>query len=112
LTSSVTELSPKSTESVLTMDLDRIRIPMLVVNHRNDDCEASPPEEAERILREASNSPRREVLSFSGGKSAGLDECGPFAPHGYWGIEAEVVDAIAGWISPADSPGRPRPPGR
>ena len=112
LTSSVTELSAKSTESVLTMDLDRIRTPMLVVNHRDDNCEASPPEEAERIIREAKNAPRREILSFSGGKPAGLDECGPFAPHGYWGIEAEVVAAIAGWISPAESPGRPSPPER
>ena len=112
LTSSVTELSAKSTESVLTMDLERIKVPLLVVNHRDDDCEASPPEVAARIIREAVNAPRREVLSFSGGKPAGTDECGPFAPHGYWGIEAEVVAAIAGWISPAGSPRRPEPPGR
>ena len=112
LTSSVTELSLKSTESVLTVDLERIRVPVLVVNHRNDVCKLSPPKTAERIVREVENSPRRDILSFSGGKPAGMDECGPFAPHGYYGIEAEVVGAIAGWISPAESPGRQAPPGR
>ncbi len=98
LTSSVTELSAKSTESVLTIDLDEIRVPLLVVNHRNDSCEASPPEEAERILREAENAPRREIMSFSGGKPAQSSECEPFAAHGYFGIEPEVVTGIARWI--------------
>ena len=98
LTSSVTELSAKSTESVLTVDLARIRVPLLVVNHRDDDCEVSPPEEAGRIVGQAEHAPKREVMSFSGGKPAQSGECEPFAAHGYFGIEPEVVGAIARWV--------------
>ena len=104
LTSSVTEMSRKSTESVLTIDLDQIRVPLLVVNHRDDDCEASPPEEAPRIIREAANAPKREIMSFSGGKPSESGECEPFAAHGYFGIERDVVTGIARWIRGDSAP--------
>lgn len=98
LTSSVTGLSRNTTESVLTVDLGAIRVPVLVVNHADDACFAAPPDAAERILDALDNAPRRVRLIFHGGKPPESDSCEPFAPHGYFGIEAEVVTAIADWI--------------
>jgi len=98
LTSSVTLTTKRSSESVLSVDLDEIRVPMLVVNHLTDSCPASPPHDAQRILDKATNSPRQMILSFSGGKPSESDECEPFSSHGYYGIEPEVVTAIIDWI--------------
>lgn len=98
LTSSVTELSRNTAESVLTVDLEAIRIPLLVVNHQDDACFAALPRKAQRILDEASNSPRRERMIFTGGKSPESDACEPFSPHGFFGIEQDVVTAITDWI--------------
>ncbi|TAN62283.1 MAG: alpha/beta hydrolase [Magnetospirillum sp.] len=98
LTSSVTVTSRNSTESVLTLDLEEIRVPLLVVNHRDDACKYAPPGDAERILREARNTPRREAMVFGGGKPNESSDCEPFAPHGYFGIEQEVVTGIVRWI--------------
>ena len=33
-----------------------------------------------------------------GGKPPESGPCDPFAPHGYFGREAETVDAIAAWM--------------
>ncbi|RAU22685.1 alpha/beta hydrolase [Paramagnetospirillum kuznetsovii] len=106
LTSSVTEMSRNTAETVLSVDLEAIRVPLLVVNHAADTCAASPPRRGRTILDGAINAPRKELLSFDGGKPRESDACEPFAPHGYFGIEDEVVGAIAQWIK-VDS--RPRP---
>ena len=35
---------------------------------------------------------------MKGGKAPESGPCDPFAPHGFFGREAETVDAIAGWM--------------
>jgi len=42
--------------------------------------------------------PRYELISVSGGKAAESGPCEPFAAHGYFGREAQTVDAIARWM--------------
>ncbi len=98
LTSSVTLTTKRSGESVLSVDLDDIKVPLLVVNHLNDSCKASPPSDGQRILNKATNSPKKELITFSGGKPRESDECEPFSSHGYFGIESTVVTAISNWI--------------
>jgi hypothetical protein len=38
------------------------------------------------------------LISVTGGKPPESGPCDPFAAHGYFGKEAETVDAIAGWM--------------
>jgi alpha-beta hydrolase superfamily lysophospholipase len=65
LTSSVMGASRDMGESLQDVALDRIRVPVRMVHHRDDACRAS---------RYAD-------------------------PHGYFGIEGPVLDAIAAWIT-------------
>ncbi|HET8532563.1 MAG TPA: alpha/beta hydrolase [Methylomirabilota bacterium] len=79
LTSSVTATSKVSYETVLHSGLEDIGVPILVVHHKDDTCQASPYSGAEAIMKALKKAPAT-------------------APHGYLGLEPRVVSAIAAWI--------------
>ncbi|WP_461221922.1 alpha/beta hydrolase [Methylobacterium sp. CM6247] len=89
-----------SGETVFDARPDRVRVPALVVANDRDACPVSPPEDAARIAASMSASPAVEVLRISGGEP-GSKACGSLSPHGYLGIEADVVSEIAKWMSAA-----------
>ena len=62
------------------------------MHHREDGCESTPYSSA------ASLAGRYTLVSVSGGKPPESGPCDPLAAHGYFGKEAETVDAIAGWM--------------
>jgi pimeloyl-ACP methyl ester carboxylesterase len=97
-TSSVMGHSRDMAESLQDVALDRIRVPTLVVHHRDDACRASRYADTSWLMRRLSAAPKRELLTFSGGDRPQSDACEPLAPHGYFGLDAKVVDAIAAWI--------------
>jgi pimeloyl-ACP methyl ester carboxylesterase len=101
LTSSVMGPSREMGESLHDVALDRIRVPVLMVHHRDDACRASRYADTSWAMRRLSAAPRKELLTFSGGDAPQSDACEPLAPHGYFGIEDRVVDAIAAWITAA-----------
>jgi hypothetical protein len=94
LTSSVTR---GSGESVFRADLGAIAVPVLIVANRGDTCPASPPQDAPRLAAALSRSPRTEVVLFDSGDFRS-SPCQGFSPHGYFGIEPQVVARIAAWI--------------
>lgn len=96
LTSSI--VADKKSRSVPAMPLEKIRIPVLVVHHEQDNCFVTPFAEVPPLMAKLVNSPRKELLTFKGGESTG-DPCEAFAYHGYNGIEAEVVRQIAAWLT-------------
>jgi pimeloyl-ACP methyl ester carboxylesterase len=98
LTSSVTETSRLSYETIRHAGLGDIRVPALVVHHRDDGCRASPYAGAEGIVRALTRAPVKELLAFEGGSRPISAPCEAKAPHGYLGIEARVVSAIGAWI--------------
>ena len=98
LTSSVTGQSREMGESLQDIALDRIRVPTLLVHHRDDGCRASRYADTSWLLRQLKAAPKRELLTFTGGDPPQSDPCEPLAPHGYFGIDATVVNAIADWI--------------
>jgi hypothetical protein len=72
-----------------------------VIAAKDDGCRYSPPSEAPSLLKtltQASQASPKEILTFEGGGPPRSDPCEPQAPHGYFGIEREVVDAIIQWI--------------
>lgn len=95
LTSSI--LADRKSRSVPDMPLEKIRIPVLIVHHEQDNCRVTPYAEAPSLLAKLTNSPRKQLLSIKGGESTG-DPCEAFAYHGYNGIEQDVVVQIADWI--------------
>ena len=51
-----------------------------------------------RLMDKLASNPRKELMVFSGGVNQG-DPCLARAYHGFNGIEAEVVERIAAWIT-------------
>ena len=70
----------------------QIKIPLLVVHHQEDACGATPYFEAKRLAS------RYPLITVQGGKPPESGPCDPFANHGFYGKEAQTVDAIAAWM--------------
>jgi pimeloyl-ACP methyl ester carboxylesterase len=98
LTSTITRWNRGEGESVGDVRLGDIRVPTLVVHHREDACPFTPYADVPGLLRDLSKTPRRELLTFEGGDPAQSKPCEARAAHGYLGLDAAVVKAIADWI--------------
>jgi len=90
LTSSL--FTPPRGATLADFDYASIKAPLLFVHHREDGCDSTPYAEAQRL------SARYPLISVRGGKTPESGPCDPYAPHGYYGKEAETVDAIAAWM--------------
>ncbi|MBV9824817.1 MAG: alpha/beta hydrolase [Alphaproteobacteria bacterium] len=97
LTSSVTERS-RSGETVFDADPGTITVPTLVVSNQFDTCGASPPADGNRLIAARARSPRREFILVASSALRG-DPCDAYSPHGYLGIEDQVIQRIADWIA-------------
>jgi dienelactone hydrolase len=95
LTSTI--LSDSKSRSVPEMQVERIRIPVLVVHHKEDGCKHCNYDDVPVLMKKITAAPRKELLAFDGGKSQG-DPCQAMAYHGFNGIEQEVVTQISEWI--------------
>ncbi|NLI80351.1 MAG: alpha/beta hydrolase [Deltaproteobacteria bacterium] len=88
---------------VLDMPLQKIRIPTLIVHHKQDGCKYCRYGDLPRLTHKLSSVPYKEVLTFDGGTSVG-DPCEPKAYHGFNGIVEKVGGAIADWIVQHSAP--------
>lgn len=84
--------------AVPNQDLGAIRIPVLVLHHRNDACGMCAPSEVHRIEQGLANAPVKKTVLVDGGAGATGDPCEPMHWHGYIGMEKEAVRLIADWI--------------
>ena len=96
LTESVSILGG-SHETVFDAHPQDVRIPALVVANKDDDCKVAPPSMANAIAQSMQNT-HATVLVVQGGIVRSSNQCASLSPHGYYGIEDKVVDAIAGWM--------------
>lgn len=96
LTSTV--LNDPRSRAVPEMALDRIRIPVLITHHREDSCRVCRFSDVPQLMERLTTLPRKELLVFAGGINIG-DPCEARAYHGYNGIEREVVQRVAAWIT-------------
>lgn len=87
-----------SGETVFDADPAAVRVPALVIANRADRCRVAPPGAAPRIAAALRRSPDVAVVHVDGGTTRGDDDCGSLTPHGYAGIEDEVIGRIAAWI--------------
>lgn len=95
LTSSI--LAGKKSRPVQAMDLENIRVPVLVVHHAQDGCSECPFSQVPALMAKLVNSPRSQLISVTGGQSIG-DPCDALAYHGFNGIESEVVSQLTAWM--------------
>jgi pimeloyl-ACP methyl ester carboxylesterase len=91
LTSSVWQTGMQQTP------LAQIRVPVLVVHNRDDSCRVSPYSDTSSAMAAMRQAPFKELLTVSGGSLRG-DPCEAVSPHGYVGIEDQVVPPIISWI--------------
>jgi hypothetical protein len=98
LTSTVTRSGRHRGESVDDVRLKGITLPTLLVHHREDACPVTRYGDAVHLLRDFAKTPRHELLTFEGGSPPQSEPCEALAAHGYVGLDAQVVKAIADWI--------------
>lgn len=96
LTSSI--VAYKIPGAVAKQDLEKIRVPTLVLHHENDACWACRPHEVKSMAGDLKNAPIRKTIFVSGGSGATGDPCEPLHHHGYVGMQNEAVDLVAAWI--------------
>jgi hypothetical protein len=93
LTSSMFYTGGRNPRPVLVgFNWSQIRPPLLFVHHQDDGCGATPYGEAARL------GGRYPLITVRGGKPPESGPCEPLSNHGYFGKEAETVDAIAAWM--------------
>jgi len=73
-------------------DYQRIRVPLLLVHHVEDACHATPYFAARALAQ------TYPLVSVKGGKEPKSGPCDPFSPHGFFGKEAETVQAMTQWM--------------
>jgi pimeloyl-ACP methyl ester carboxylesterase len=101
LTSSVS-VKPKSSlvarfAHVFTdADLTNIKVPVLIVHHKNDRCKYTPYEPMLEFVNAFPNSPRVDFITVEGGEDH-PDSCNR-GYHQFLGIERTVTGQIADWI--------------
>lgn len=98
LTSTITEPARNRQHSVFETKLAEIRVPVLVLAHRDDTCYVTPASAGPRLLRALTNAPRKDSVMLSGGKPAESEPCDARSPHGYFGVEGQAVKAMTTWI--------------
>jgi pimeloyl-ACP methyl ester carboxylesterase len=105
LTSTVTRPNPETKiarsypDAVASMALPEITVPTLIMSHRNDTCEGSPAADAPKLSERLTKASKVEIALLDGGSPPKSEPCDAFAPHGYFGIEAQAVNRIAKFVS-------------
>lgn len=103
LSSSLTALPKKYRkvlpEGVLSLDVDEIEVPTLVLHHEKDGCGKCPPSGAKKFEKALVNSPKVVVKMFNGGFPPQSGPCQGKSFHGFYGIEDEVVKEMSNFIS-------------
>jgi pimeloyl-ACP methyl ester carboxylesterase len=99
LTSTVTREGRERRESIGDVRLGDVRVPTLIVHHRQDACRATPYADTPSLLRDLTQAPRREVMAFDGGDPPQSGPCDARSAHGYLGLETDVIAAVVRWIT-------------
>jgi len=95
LTSTI--LTEEKGRPVPAMPLGKVKIPTLVVHHKDDGCRHCAYSEIPKLMDKLTAAARKELVTIEGGANIGVP-CEAQAYHGFNGRDEEVVDKIAKWI--------------
>jgi pimeloyl-ACP methyl ester carboxylesterase len=82
----------RSRQVLSRFDWSAIKVPLLFVHHEDDGCGGTPYRDAARLA------PRFALVTVKGGPPAESGPCEPLSAHGFFGKEAQTVDAITAWM--------------
>jgi hypothetical protein len=91
--------SQRSGPDLLDVALENISVPSLVVGHKRDTCEVTPPSDIPVIKQRlrAGGAKVRTRLFFGGDLEPLTGACSALSPHGFFGIETIVADFMVRW---------------
>lgn len=78
--------------------LANIRVPVLLIHHRQDACPICRPEDLPRVLDALKGAPVKKLVMMEGGGPTQGAACDALHHHGFIGIEREAVQAITDWL--------------
>lgn len=81
-----------------TFNFASIKIPVLLIHHRDDGCTTNPYYNAERLAKSF------PLISVKGGDPPQSGPCDSQAAHGYWGKDVAVAKAMKAWMLGQDFP--------
>lgn len=93
---------PWVAHSVFDLPLESIRQPVLLLGHAADRCLRSPPGLMPRVAERLKNAAQVREQLIAGGPAAegqGGDYCEGRSAHGFVGQEAELVEALLGFMA-------------
>jgi pimeloyl-ACP methyl ester carboxylesterase len=97
LTSTITQRD-RDGQALSTFNFASIKVPVLLVHHREDGCKPTPYWAVERLGRSFA------LVSVSGGDPPQSGPCDPQSAHGYYGKDAQVAQAMKDWMLGRDFP--------
>jgi len=99
LTATLTREERAGRNDVFDVPLSQVTVPTLIVSHKDDGCEFTPPVDWIQlwlILRQSAPDVRAWI--FRGGLPPISDPCNALSDHGFFGIERRVVSFISNWV--------------
>lgn len=85
--------------SVLEVDLASIKVPVMIVHHKDDDCRVNPFDGAIEVKEALTAAKKVELLAVEGGDAGDSRAvCREDSHHGFLGVEKTVVGAMVSWI--------------
>jgi hypothetical protein len=79
-------------------DPARIKVPVLLLIHQDDTCRVTLPSDVPAYARKLTGSPKVETITMTGGATPRGDPCEAFGPHGFAGLDQQVVDTVTAWL--------------
>ncbi|MDT9001637.1 alpha/beta hydrolase [Paucibacter sp. APW11] len=87
-------------QSVFDLPLEAIRQPVLLLGHRSDGCQRSPPALLPKVAARLSAAARLQQQLIEGGPlGEGSEACEGRSPHGYIGQEDELIAAMRDFMA-------------
>ena len=105
LTSTVTraraqwKFAQTHSDGVASLPLEDVTVPTLIVVHAEDACDLSSADGTEKLKKRLGNAKALDVVTLKGDVPAGTEQpCGSRSAHGFSGVDADAVEAIAKFI--------------
>ncbi len=78
--------------------LQRITLPVLIVQHENDECVYTPAANVGRFKAMLTAAPRVDIVMLKGGSAGRGHPCEAMSAHGFIGLDDEVVKTVTDWL--------------
>lgn len=75
-----------------------IKVPVLLIAHQDDTCRVTLPSDMAGYAARLTGSRKVDTITMSGGSALQGDPCEAYGPHGFAGIDQQVVDTITTWL--------------